>query len=149
MNRLTERDDQGNWCLKGLPWKCLYWGEVITTTVFDKVYGALCKLQDYEDTGLSPKEVEQLKDVPGTTVYGEWIPVEERLPKEGKEVLVWYEYFRYGDYNCMFQKHGIGWQYGGHWSGDVSGTKARCIAWQPLPEPYRPSDEQPEDSQGI
>lgn len=25
----------------------------------------------------------------------------------------------------------------GHWGGDVSGTKARCIAWQPLPEPYR------------
>lgn len=32
---------------------------------------------------------------------------------------------------------GIGWQFDGHWGGDVSGTKARCIAWQPLPEPYR------------
>lgn len=31
----------------------------------------------------------------------------------------------------------IGWQFDGHWSGDVSGTKARCIAWHPLPEPYR------------
>lgn len=37
----------------------------------------------------------------------------------------------------MFKTFGIGWQLDGHWSGDVSGTKARCIAWQPLPEPYK------------
>lgn len=66
-----------------------------------------------------------------------WIPVDERLPKNGEEVIVWYEYFRYGEYNRMYETYGIGWQYDGHWSGDVSGTKARCIAWRPLPEPYR------------
>lgn len=67
-----------------------------------------------------------------------WIPVEEGLPEEEQKVLVWYEYFRYGEYNRMFKTYGIGWQFDGYWSGDVSGTKARCIAWQPLPEPYRP-----------
>ena len=67
-----------------------------------------------------------------------WIPVEKALPEEGEEVLVWYEYFRYGDYNCVFQTYGIGYQYDGHWSGDVNGRKARCISWQPLPESYRP-----------
>ena len=66
-----------------------------------------------------------------------WIPVEERLPEEWEKVIVWYEYFRYGDYNRMYETYGIGWQYDGHWAGDVSGTKARCIAWRPLPEPYR------------
>ena len=66
-----------------------------------------------------------------------WIPVEERLPEEWEKVIVWYEYFRYGEYNRMYETYGIGWQYDGHWSGDVSGTKARCIAWRPLPEPYR------------
>ena len=74
-----------------------------------------------------------------------WILVEDGLPEGGEKVLVWYEYFRYGEYNRMFQTHGIGWQYDGHWSGDVSGTKARCIAWRPLPEPYKPKKLQTEE----
>lgn len=67
---------------------------------------------------------------------GGWVPVDERLPEDGKAVLVWYEYFRYGEHNCMFQTYRIGYQFDGHWSGDVSGIKARCIAWQPLPQNY-------------
>lgn len=70
-----------------------------------------------------------------------WILVEDRLPEEYEEVLVWYEYFRYGDFNCMCQTYGIGWYARDMWHGDVSGTKARCIAWEPLPKPYEPKED--------
>lgn len=68
----------------------------------------------------------------------EWIDAEERLPKNEDEVLVWYEYFRYGNYNCMWQMYGIGSylkQYD-RWSGDPSqGTKVKVLYWMPLPKP--------------
>ena len=42
---------------------------------------------------------------------GEWIPVEERLPKQDKllqDYLVTFEYYRYGEYDCMYKTIGIG-----------------------------------------
>ena len=70
------------------------------------------------------------------TKMAEWISVKERLPEDGKEVLCWYEYFRYGSYNRMFQTYGIGQCYNKMWCGEVAnGIRARVIAWMPLPEP--------------
>ena len=80
---------------------------------------------------------EECQDIIRKHMNDGWIPVDDRLPEEGEKVLVWYEYFRYGEYNRMYETYGISWQYDGYWSGDVSGTKAKCIAWRPLPEPYR------------
>lgn len=57
-NRLTESDDLGNWGIKGLLWKNLYEGEVIIREIHEKLYKCLEKLKDYEETELSPKEVE-------------------------------------------------------------------------------------------
>ena len=44
MNRLTEKDDQGNWRLKGIRWEQLHEGQVITGELRKKLYGALWKL---------------------------------------------------------------------------------------------------------
>ena len=65
-----------------------------------------------------------------------WIRADERLPEHGENVLCWYEYFRYGSYNRMYQTYGIGYCINGYWGGEVSnGVNCRVIAWQPLPEP--------------
>ena len=68
--------------------------------------------------------------------YDTWIRADERLPEHMNEVLCWYEYFRYGSYNRMYQTYGIGYCINGIWGGEVSnGVKSRVIAWQPLPKP--------------
>lgn len=72
---------------------------------------------------------------------GEWISVSERLPEDMQRVLIWFEYFRYGDFNCMYQTYGFGYVCDGKWSPFINGETGwqdyRVIAWQPLPEPYK------------
>ncbi len=73
----------------------------------------------------------------GVTVQ-RWIPASE-LPESDNEVLVWFEYFRYGSYNRMFQTIGISHTFRGEWSGFVNGESGwhnlKILAWMPLPEP--------------
>lgn len=99
MGRLTEKDVCGHWRLKGLPWKNLYEGTPITRETYEILYGALCKLLDYEETGLTPEEIEKLNDFEKSQVgkmlkrlnkeqrKHRWIPVEERLPEDDDFVL--------------------------------------------------------------
>lgn len=69
-----------------------------------------------------------------------WIPCSERLPEEGIEVLVWYRYWRYGEYNNWYYTYGIGYQFDNYWSVIDGGTKTTVYAWQELPEPYEPQE---------
>jgi hypothetical protein len=66
------------------------------------------------------------------------------LPETDDDVLCWYEYYRFGEYNGMYQTYEIGHYYRSmdFWGGEVSnGMKCRVIAWQPLPAPYNPKGE--------
>lgn len=71
-----------------------------------------------------------------------WIPCSERLPEdEIRSYLCWYEYFRYGSYNAMYQTCGIGYYCNGRWGGEVAqGMDARVLYWMPLPEPPEEGD---------
>jgi len=72
---------------------------------------------------------------------GEWISASERLPEDMQKVLVWFEYYRYGDYNCMYPTYGFCYVIDGKWSwfinGETGWQDARIIAWMPLPKPYK------------
>ena len=133
MKRLTQKDEQGNWCLKGVSWEQLHEGQVITKSLRERLYGALWKLMEYEDTGLTPVEIERLKE------QNRWIPVEERLPEvpEGTED----DYCP--EFNVMIkgavQATTLNFAPDGTWFDDF-GQGYSVIAWMPLPEAYQPEE---------
>lgn len=75
-------------------------------------------------------------------IDGGWIPCSSgQMPEDMEEVLVWFEYFRYGNYNRLCQRYGLSYTFKGEWSGFINGESGwhqwRIIAWQPLPAEYR------------
>lgn len=72
-----------------------------------------------------------------------WMPLPEPPkethndpPTENGEYLCYYEYFRYGNYNCMYRTMDRGYFFNGHWSGEpTNGTSAKVLAWTELPAP--------------
>ncbi len=87
-------------------------------------------LKKYEDTGLTPNEVEHLKE------SQRWIPVEEGLPKRNGV----YNITRYVGGNYMRDSAYFDGQ--DTWHNDNRVNHSRCyltdvIAWMPLPEPYQ------------
>lgn len=145
MSRLTEEDDLGNWVLKGINWQQLHTGQIITEEVREKLYGALYKLLDYENTGLDPEGIERLKE------ENRWIPVSERLPEERSSIFA--KFKGTDKWNpAMFERTSgkvlVTVEYmdkkrttqtahtnDGNWRMDVS-LGGNIIAWMPLPEAY-------------
>ena len=84
---------------------------------------------------------ERLEQLPSAQPEQRWIPCEHELPEDYTDVLVWFEYFRYGDYNCLYQTYGIG-SYSTEYDSwminhETGWRKLRVVAWTPLPEPWR------------
>lgn len=146
MERLTKRNEDGTafypYCFlndtcggMGASEKCNTCGHSI---------GVCERLADYEDAGLTPEEIVELKEfygnplntaVPAVHVMTQWIPVKEQLPENDNIVLV----------TCKGKKGllGINRAYcddSGSWHG--SGSMSGVIAWMPLPEPYKDGDNQ-------
>lgn len=61
MGRLIQKEESGRWMVKGIPWEKLRAGEVITKETSELLYGCLCKLKDYEDSGMSPEQVGSMR----------------------------------------------------------------------------------------
>jgi len=45
-----------------MPWEQLRTGQILTKEVQEKLYGALWKLMEYEDTGLTPDQIAKEND---------------------------------------------------------------------------------------
>lgn len=74
----------------------------------------------------------------------EWIPVSERLPEKGKEVLATYIFDSKVRYVSIAERYGdepnVDWASNDdEYKLDVK--KHKVIAWQPLPKPYAESEE--------
>ena len=120
MKRLTKVDGNGNWHIAGVEWG----------NIKGDLYGALCKLKGYEDTGLTPEEIMDGKLLTG------WIPVSERLPELHRDVLVAVCDVNEDDastfIDCLVDNNDRP-----TWS-TYNGALDRVLAWMPLPDRYRP-----------
>lgn len=102
------------------------------------------EIQD-EDIRNAHEDYEALKEyILNQPKVGEWIPLEERLPKQDKllqDYLVTFEYYRYGEYNRKFKTIGIGtFSKVSHEftfiNGQTGWRDLKVLSWQPLPKLY-------------
>lgn len=109
------------------------------------------RLAEYERTGLAPDEIESLNEFEGSNTQKyllelakhRWIPVEERLPEEND-----------GDYYdsviatlsngnvtpAVYRRYDDKWLVEKEDGGKVYAFSDEVIAWMPLPEPYKGTD---------
>lgn len=96
------------------------------------------RLSEYEDTGLTPKEI---KD--GQMLTG-WIPVGEQLPPRHDTVLLTVPVNRGMSHGRGSLDVGFLYDNGsvkGFYGADGRYKVAEVFAWMPLPKPYRPEEE--------
>ena len=96
--------------------------------------------------GVCPKINQIIHDA--LSAEDDWIPVSERLPKRGKDVLVTRKYYGKDDGNkdSIYVEISACYADGEEWHGfsdeyKMSPKNHKVIAWMPLPEPYREDGE--------
>lgn len=80
-----------------------------------------------------------MNDATDTNVPSNWIPVEERLPEEGKEVLAQFVVrvrHTNGKVDEAVYIYPLHYEEG-KWKSFHGMPNGKVEAWQPLPEPYR------------
>ena len=120
MNRLTQKRVNGI--------KTGYWSA-------SKKDELVARLAEYENTGLEPKEVLQLKK---NAVR--WIPVTERLPERNKSVLLCMKSRTLRTGMCIqtgSYDNGFWFVQGAAGYESLATFEFHVLAWMPLPGPYR------------
>ena len=154
--RLMEKKDSGHWCLRDVPWDQMKPGAVLTQKTWEKLYGALWKLKDYEDTGKSQEEIEcmdndmqvtakgMLKrvaelsaEVDRMKAEGFWIPVTERFPEPGDYVLLSFSNFILPQVGRYEEAEKGGAFFAGDETKSLVSKDIYVNAWMPLPGAYR------------
>lgn len=154
---LIEVDDNGNWKLKGVRWSQIKPGAVITVQVWAKLYAALCKLKDYEETGLMPDGVKKLNEETQEQARAmpervaklpdeiekmkrderqQWIPVTERFPEPGDYVLLSFPDFSVPAIGRYDEDEEGGAFFIGDETESLVSQDMFVNAWMPLPETY-------------
>lgn len=147
-----------------MEWSQIKPGTVITEQTWEKLYGALWKLKNYEETGLMPDKVLELNEETQEQARAmlervaklsdeieqmkgderqRWIPLAERLPERNKSVLLCMK-GRSSSGKCIqvgSLDHGF-WSiqsYAGYES--LATYEFYITAWMPLPEPYKEKEQ--------
>lgn len=139
MSRLTDHDKTGNWQLHGVDWKQLREGEIITGEVEKRLYGALCKLRDYENIDEEPGQLKNLKNAVKT---GRRILAKEIIHRWAKDRR--YKSFEKGgevrvmtEGKCVkFSKNDFSslWEYMAFWLDQELERKQRAGEWKKVTE---------------
>lgn len=134
---LTRQRPDGDWEVTGIPW----------SEIQGSLYGALCKLRDYEKTGLQPGQIvemnelylEKCREVNALKRKDRWIPVEyeEQKPPQDRYILLSFSNFSVPVIGRHEEDDGGGAFYAGDDEETCSQQYLVVNAWRPLPEPYR------------
>ena len=147
MGKLTQRDDQGNWCLKGVRWEQLRAGSIITKDVEQAICEAVHKLKEYELVGEVYEPMKKLVEInkeqnrlalEAFEARRKWIPVTEKLPRPEEYVLVSFENATLTDIaRYEVDENGNGAFYQGDEDESYISFGVFVNAWMPLPKPYK------------